>query len=281
MHTLLGLAVVLVLLHVDWSRLRTRRAVAFAALLWVVTLDTGTQGRYLWAGSADQCLRAAGVPQDANMARWVIAAGRREGHFNPLVRDYFELERGPGTGLTPSGLTRGVVPNWDYASYASFVAQWAGDADSLAALLGKRKLFFHERLAADPKALLADIHAMDDGKTSLSVTRFDGNELQLAAMTSRPGHLAWIDNWDEGWTATVDGAPANVERLLGTFKTVAIPTAGKHAVVFRYRPLVGRAAYAGAGLGLVLLLLPLVVPLRALRRRYRSHTGEVEATLAG
>jgi hypothetical protein len=277
LNTIIALAVVLVLLQIDWSRLKSRRWIWLGVLLWAVALDTGTHGRLLWAKPITRHLAEIGAPANKNIAVRIAQAARIEGKFYPLVQDYFELGRAGGMGLTNAGLSRGVVPNWDYQSYATFLSESAADPASRDELLGKNKLYFHEKLPANAKGLLADAHAIPDGPSALAVKSFDGNELQLAVTTSRPGYVSWIDNWDQGWKATVDGNPAPVEKLLGTFKTVSVPTPGKHTVTFRYRPVISGVARVGCALGLVLLFLPIVVPLR---RRARAAAGEVAPSLA-
>ena len=49
------------------------------------------------------------------------------------------------------------------------------------------------------------------------------------------GHLSFIDNWDYGWKVYVDGNPAKMELLFGTFKSVRVPP-GRHRVEFCYQP---------------------------------------------
>lgn len=272
LYTLLTLVVVLAVLHVDWTRLRAGRALAFVILLWACKLDTGAQGRYLWTLPVDQGLTKLGAAPGDDVTQRLLAFTKRESDFYRLVRDYFELDRAGSSGyLTWRGLTRGSVPNWDYAAYTGFLRQGAGDPGSLNALLGKQKLFFHTTLAPDPKAFLADATAAHDATSGLGVTRFDGSELVVETTIREPGYVAWIDNWDEGWSAHVDGAPAPIERLLGTFKSVRLATPGRHTVSFRYRPVVSGGAWAGFALGLALLLACL------LSRAARARLGRVAA----
>jgi uncharacterized membrane protein YfhO len=84
------------------------------------------------------------------------------------------------------------------------------------------------------------------------------------------GRLILADAYYPGWTATVDGRPAPVERYSGYLRAVAIPR-GARSVVFEYRPwwLVPGAA---TSVGALLLTLALAVwPLVAARRRARSR----------
>lgn len=251
MYTLITGAVVLCALLVDWGKLRGGPGLALVALLWVMTQDTGTQGRYLWAQPVRQSYAALGAPSSGSVFYKVWAAGKVEGDFYRLIRDYFELDRTINSGeLTWQGLTRGLMPNWNYQSYTDFLRKHAGDASTMNHLLGKQKLFFHTKLTSDPKAFLADARGAADAAEKPQVTYFDGSELELAIQVNHPGYLAWIDNWDAGWSARVDGAPVKVEQLLGTFKSVKLDKPGKHTVRYRYRPVISVLAYLVCLLGL-------------------------------
>ena len=70
------------------------------------------------------------------------------------------------------------------------------------------------------------------------VKSFDGSTLTLQIDTTTPGYITWIDNWDAGWKARVDGAAVPVEKIMGTFKTVRIAKPGSHVITFAYRPIV-------------------------------------------
>ena len=81
----------------------------------------------------------------------------------------------------------------------------------------------------------------------------------IEAELDSPGYLLLADTYDPGWTATDDGRPAPIRPAYLAFRAVYL-TAGRHAVVFTYRP-AGFAAglwLSGQGLllGLVLSLMP-------------------------
>jgi hypothetical protein len=266
MYTLMSLGLVLAMLRIEWASLRFGSALSCAALVWVVTLDTGTEGRFLWAQPIEQSYSALGAPAHGNVAYRVYSAGKVEGNFHRLIHEYFELDRIANSGeLTWRGLTRGLIPNWDYQSYASFLHKWGSDATTVDRLIGKQKLFFHTELSSAPKAFLANARRAD--AAAPVIKQFDGSELLVEITTREPGYLAWIDNWDDGWRAQVDGASAPIEKLLGTFKTVRLARPGKYVVRFRYRPVISPVAYVGLLLGLSGLVF---LPLWARRQRRKA-----------
>jgi uncharacterized membrane protein YfhO len=59
--------------------------------------------------------------------------------------------------------------------------------------------------------------------------------VELAADAPAERLLVFFDAFEEGWTAAVDGAAADVFRADVAFRAVKIP-AGRHRVVFSYRP---------------------------------------------
>jgi len=66
----------------------------------------------------------------------------------------------------------------------------------------------------------------------------------------------FVDTFDPGWKATLDGAPAPLERANLAFRGVAAP-AGAHRIAMAYRPAsipLGLAVSALAAAAAVLLL---------------------------
>jgi hypothetical protein len=64
---------------------------------------------------------------------------------------------------------------------------------------------------------------------------YTGDELQWDIQTPTAGYLNFIDNWDPDWKVSVDGEPAEIELLFGTFKSVRLAP-GQHGVRFYYKP---------------------------------------------
>ena len=100
------------------------------------------------------------------------------------------------------------------------------------------------------------------------LTEYLPERVALSASARRPAVVVLNDAFAAGWTATVDGAPAEILRANGVARAVSLG-AGEHQVVFTYRT-------PGLRTGLWLGLLGVLVFLAALaleRRRTRSSTS--------
>jgi hypothetical protein len=90
--------------------------------------------------------------------------------------------------------------------------------------------------------------------------------LAVAAELPAPGVLVVLEAFDEGWSAEVDGRPAEVLRGNGLFRAVRLEK-GEHQVRFRYRPWPVRAGGALSLLGAVAAVLTLLASARGTRAR--------------
>lgn len=110
--------------------------------------------------------------------------------------------------------------------------------------------------------------------------RDDPDDLRLAVDAPTAGWLVLLDNWDSGWTATVDGRAAAVRRANFTQRAVRVP-AGRSTVSFSYRPSALRAGATVTATTTTVLLAVLVVEgarrrrtrRRQLRRARLQHVG--------
>jgi hypothetical protein len=80
-------------------------------------------------------------------------------------------------------------------------------------------------------------HGADDGGPlrACAITRARPERIALACVVTAPGQAVLLEAWAPGWTATVDGRAAAVERADLLARAVAVP-AGARTIVFGYRP---------------------------------------------
>lgn len=88
--------------------------------------------------------------------------------------------------------------------------------------------------------------------SSVRVTSYEPDEIEIDASLPRPGYLLLLDTCFPGWTATVNGEPAPIHRADYNFRAVSLP-AGESTVRFSYRPKSFRAGLYLCGIGLVAL----------------------------
>ncbi|MCA1815110.1 MAG: YfhO family protein [Acidobacteria bacterium] len=202
-------------------RLDTRAAPALvlAACVIVTALDTRPVGSRTWTYEATATPR---VSRD-------ISAELRRGFDSPRAD---EEELIP----TVPRFNAGVMVNWYYTPYVAFLYAAAREPEARRVLLGLtdgRKVFLSRAIAHDTvAAFLADSASFGGAARAVSYT---GDDLSLDVDAPAAGFVSFIDNYDPDWRASVDGRPVEIERLFGTFKSVRVP-AGKHRVVFSYRP---------------------------------------------
>jgi hypothetical protein len=81
-------------------------------------------------------------------------------------------------------------------------------------------------------------------------TRESEDQFSTDVKTAIPGYLCWIDAWDPGWHATLDGVPAPVLPAQDVFIAVHVPP-GVHTVRLTFST---PGATMGAALSLICLL---------------------------
>jgi hypothetical protein len=97
----------------------------------------------------------------------------------------------------------------------------------------------------------------------VEITSATANRVELAPDLREPALVVLAESYDPGWQVTVDGRPARLLRANGLFRGVSVP-AGRHQVVFRYRP---APVILGALVSGVALLGAIVIALWARRGR--------------
>jgi len=64
--------------------------------------------------------------------------------------------------------------------------------------------------------------------------QYNGNIIKIIYNTQSPAILSFIDNWDNNWTATIDGKSVNINKLFGAYKSIEVP-GGSHTVIFSFK----------------------------------------------
>lgn len=67
------------------------------------------------------------------------------------------------------------------------------------------------------------------------ILNYGTTQISVEAEAPDGGWLVLTDVWHPWWTATTDGAPANIERADVAFRAVRL-TAGTHRVEFKFEP---------------------------------------------
>ncbi len=85
------------------------------------------------------------------------------------------------------------------------------------------------------------------------IVSYEPDRVEVAAEAASAGSLVLSDNWHSGWRAWVDGRAVPVVRANRVMRAVPVP-AGRHRVVFEYRPIAFSAGSAVSVVALVGLL---------------------------
>ncbi len=93
---------------------------------------------------------------------------------------------------------------------------------------------------------------------------YQAEKIVVDATTPRAGLLVLTDDYYPGWTATVDGHPATIQRVDYLLRGVALAP-GRHTIEFRYQPVSWRLGWIVSLLALVGLLATIAIGLRARR----------------
>jgi hypothetical protein len=107
----------------------------------------------------------------------------------------------------------------------------------------------------EPGATPTEMHATAPDAIASSGTvarlhRLSPNAAMLTVQTEAPSLLVFVESWDPGWRAWLNGREVPIVRVNGIFQGILLPEPGRHVAVFRYRPrsLAPTLAAAVAGL---------------------------------
>jgi len=89
--------------------------------------------------------------------------------------------------------------------------------------------------------------------SELAILAYQPERVSVGVTTDAAGYLVLADAYYPGWQATVDGAPAAIERANYAFRAVLVPP-GEHTVEFVFAPAIWRLGLAISGAALLALL---------------------------
>jgi len=219
-------------------------AVAFVVVLVIMIVGARVRvgRRWLTAATVLMVLVAAVEMRHTGAKTWAYQSKEAPDRFlldaaklNETSFEYARVDVTNTISLTPV-FNIGVVENWYFARYVSFLKRTVNEAPARKILLGGvdgTKIFFAESIEHPSiESFLQD--SMRYRQTGRLVS-YDGDEMQWEIDAPVAGYLSFIDNWAPGWKAWVDDQPTQIELLFGTFKSVRLAP-GRHKVRFCYQP---------------------------------------------
>jgi prepilin-type N-terminal cleavage/methylation domain-containing protein len=226
---------------------------------------------YLWPAAYDATVRRFEQAAPAERAAFLRRSGVRRCVL-PVTEDR-------------QFRTVAQVPNWnmqvvecDPGAMRAFVTPSIQVSRDPVDLAWQREALFDPALP-DDIARVAAMPAISGrpGPPAEPVSRIieDGaTTVVVEASARQPAMLVLRDSYDPSWTATVDGMPAEIARVNGLYRAVALP-AGAHVIRFSYRP---RDLAAGLIISAMTAVV-LMFSLAASRRRRRATAGAAGFTL--
>lgn len=117
-----------------------------------------------------------------------------------------------------------------------------------------------ESLSAESENTL--VPELRDTLKEANITEYHHTNLRIQGVAERDGIVVLTDNWHRNWKAEINGEKAEIVKVHGTFRGVAVP-AGDFVITMHYRPSTLNFALVLTGLGLLLCCLGLFVPRQA------------------
>jgi hypothetical protein len=90
-------------------------------------------------------------------------------------------------------------------------------------------------LEQEPKIVPFSKTDTSPSTASATITSYGLNTVTVSTSSPADGFVVLSDTYYPGWTAAIDGTPANVYRADFTIRAVAVPK-GTHTVIFTYKP---------------------------------------------
>lgn len=119
-------------------------------------------------------------------------------------------------------------------------------------------------LDAEVRAFVEGLTAPDQATpiqtTSVQATRPSPDEIELRFTAAGPGLLVVSDNFDKGWSASLDGKPVPLLRADYAFQALPVDAAGEHVARLTFRAPLTLALYRVSLAGVLCILAAALVP---------------------
>ncbi|MBR6036623.1 MAG: YfhO family protein [Bacteroidaceae bacterium] len=161
-------------------------------------------------------------------------------------------------GAGEKGEVKMPVENVTAFGNAWFVThiEWAANANEELDALSKVNLRNTAVVAKEDFSFLKP-----GGEGTVKLTSYESNEAKYEVESDKGGLVVFSEVYYPGWTATIDGQPAEVGRANYVLRALNVP-AGKHEVVFSFKPqsiqMTETIAYVALGV-LVLLIVAAII----------------------
>lgn len=110
-----------------------------------------------------------------------------------------------------------------------------------------------------------------DSLSSIRLTGYEPNRLIYETSSSKDGVAVFSEIYYPGWTATIDGNPADIARADYILRTMNIP-AGKHTIEMRFDPQSLHITESIAYGAMALLLIGIIILVWIYRKKYKKRT---------
>jgi hypothetical protein len=193
---------------------------------------------------------------DLGAVRYVVRAARPQAadrleddaEVRLVYRDQRVVIYENAAALPRARIVHAAVPVRDQEEAFDRLREAAGD-ESHAAAAGLADRIFVEPTADGEPVPVAPEASPLPGEEVRILEDGDPDRVELAASLHNPGWVVLADTFYPGWTATIDGVATPIHPANLLFRSVYVP-AGRHRIVFEYRPGSFRVGVALAIVGL-------------------------------
>lgn len=187
----------------------------------------------------------------------------RDGAFTPLLLGEYRLIH--------SGDVK-IYENLDVLPRAFLVHDYQWEANNEAIIANMRSPTFDPHFKAvllgEGRPGSVDEELVPKGE-NVSLQLYEPERVVIGVDNGSEAVLVLTDAFYPGWSATIGGEPAEIYQVDGMFRGLRLP-AGRHEIIFTYRPTIVQVGLALSAAGVLLWLL---LAIRSARRAQRPLTS--------